>query len=70
MEERVIECRDGSRWKVIVATRSSMHRIELVFEELAGETRLLRGEAPATGLAELSDDELCFLVTELRASSP
>lgn len=70
MEERFVECKDGTRWKVMVATRSSMHRLELVFEALGEEGQLLRGEAPAASLDELSDDELCFIGRELRASAP
>ncbi len=66
MEERIVECADGSRWKVIEATRSSLHRLELAFESLDEPGLLLRAEATAQSLAELSERELCFLVGELR----
>jgi len=66
MDERVIECGEaGGRWKVIAVSRSSYHRTELVFQSLQDPDRLLRGEAPAKELAELTDDQLCFLLREL-----
>jgi hypothetical protein len=66
MDERVIACDDGTRWKVMAPGRSSYHRIELVFEALDPPGTLLRGEAAAAKLSELSDGELCFLLGELR----
>jgi len=69
MDERVITCGDGTRWKVVAPGRSSLHRIELVFESLDTPNTLLRGEVAAVGLAELSEPELCFLLEELRPHS-
>jgi hypothetical protein len=66
MDERVISCADGTRWKVDAPGRTSFHRIELVFESLDEPGTLLRGEVAAAGLSELSDAELCFLLEELR----
>lgn len=66
MDERTIACSDGSRWKVVVATRSSPQRIELVFESLDSSESLLRGEAIASSLEELTEQELCFVVEEVR----
>jgi hypothetical protein len=67
VEERVIGCGDGSRWKVMAPGRTSYHRIELVFESLEPAGTLLRGEIAASKLSELSDSELCFVLGELRA---
>lgn len=66
METRTITCPDGSRWKVIMASRSSPQRIELAFESLDASGPLLRGEAIAPSLAELTEKELCFLIDEVR----
>jgi hypothetical protein len=66
MDERTLECPDGSRWRAITASRPAVHRIELVFESLDEPDTLLRAEAPAQSLSELSDDELCFLLGEVR----
>ncbi len=66
MDERKIVCSDGSRWRVIAASRSSPHRIELVFESLDPPGSLLRGETAARGLEELAERELCFILEELR----
>ena len=67
MDERVISCGDGGRWKVLAPGRTSFHRIELVFESLDEPDVLMRGEVAAAALAKLSDAELCFLLAELRA---
>ncbi len=69
MDERVISCGDGGRWKVMAPGRTSFHRIELVFESLDEPGRLMRGEVAAAALAELSDPQLCFLLEELRAQA-
>ncbi len=66
MDERTIACSDGSRWKVVLASRSSPQRIELVFESLDSSGSLLRGEAIASSLEELTERELCFVLEELR----
>jgi hypothetical protein len=66
MEERTFECSDGTRWKVLTAGRPTLHRIDVVFESLDEPGLLLRAEASAGGLSELSDQELCFLVGEVR----
>ncbi len=66
MEERRVECDDGTRWKAIVATRSSPHRLELVFESLDKPGLMLRAEAAVTDLQELTDEELCFLLRQAR----
>lgn len=65
-DERVIDCDDGKRWKVMAPGRSSYHRIELVFELLDPPGTLLRGEIAAAKLSELSDSELCFVLAELK----
>lgn len=66
MEEREVQCRDGSHWKVIAATRSSLYRLELVFEPVDGTGAVLRGEAAASELGELTAEELCFLIQQAR----
>lgn len=66
MDERTLVCRDGSRWRVISASRSSPQRIELVFESLDSSGSLLRGEALASSLEELTEQQLCFLIDEAR----
>jgi hypothetical protein len=68
MEERTFECRDGSRWRAFTPGRSSLYRLQLVFESLDEPGRRYRGEAAADRLADLSDRELCFLIGELRAA--
>lgn len=68
MDERTIKCRDGSSWRVYTPGRSSLYRIDLVFESLDEPKELLRGEAPADGLEALTDEQLCFLVRDLRQS--
>ena len=66
MEARTIACSDGSRWKVVLASRSSLQRIELVFESLDSSRSLLRGEAVASSLEELTEQELCFVLEEAK----
>lgn len=66
MSEREIICGDGSRWRVMAPSRASPARLDLVFESLDGTGLLLRGEATASDLSELSDRSLCFLLGELR----
>ncbi len=66
MDARTIACPDGSRWRVVQASRSSPQRIELVFESLDSSGSLLRGEAVAPSLEELTESELCFLLDEAR----
>lgn len=66
MDERVIDCGDGGRWKVMAPARTSVHRIELVFESLDEPGTLLRGEVATAKLEQLSDAELCFLLAELK----
>lgn len=68
MAEREVRCRDGSRWKVIAAARSSLYRLELAFEPADRPGDMLRGEAEASDLSELTDDELCFLIQQARES--
>lgn len=68
MDERVLECPDGSRWKVVAPTRSSPYRLLLVFESLDSPGQYLRNEVAARALEELSDRELCFMVADLRAA--
>jgi hypothetical protein len=66
MAEREFTYIDASRWKVIAPSRSSLHRLDLVFESLDPPGELLRGEATAGSLEELTDEELCFLLGEVR----
>jgi hypothetical protein len=66
VDERVIDCGDNGRWKVMAPARTSFHRIELVFESLDEPVTLLRGEVATAKLGELSDAELCFLLAELK----
>jgi hypothetical protein len=66
VDERVIDCGDNGRWKVMAPARTSFHRIELVFESLDEPVTLLRGEVATANLAQLSDAELCFLLAELK----
>ena len=68
LEEREVRCRDGSRWKVIAATRSSAFRLELVFEPVNGAGAMLRGEAEASALGDLTPEELCFLIQQARGA--
>lgn len=49
-----------------MASRSSPQRIELVFESLDSSGSLLRGEAVASSLEELTEQELCFVLEEVR----
>ncbi len=49
-----------------MASRSSPQRIELVFESLDSSGSLLRGEAVASSLEELTEQELCFVLDEVR----
>jgi len=69
MADRELQCKDGTRWRVSAPARSSMARLDVVFESLDEPGTLLRGEAVATDLAELSDEALCFLLAEVRAAS-
>lgn len=69
MENRVVRCDDGSRWRVSAAGRSSYHRLELVFESLDEPGALLRGEVSSPSLKALDEAELCFLLEELRDAS-
>lgn len=69
MENRVVRCDDGSRWRVSAAGRSSYHRMELVFESLDEPGELLRGEVSSPTLHGLDEAELCFLLEQLRGAS-
>lgn len=69
MEDRIVRCDDGSRWRVSAAGRSSYHRLELVFESLDEPGALLRGEISSSSLKALDEAELCFLLEELRDAS-
>lgn len=69
MSRREIRCRDGTRWRVSGPSRSSMARLDIVFESIDEPGLLLRGEAVASDLAELTDEQLCFLLEEVRAAS-
>ena len=66
MDERVIDCGESGRWKVMAPARTSFHRIELVFESLDEPGALLRGEVATAKFEQLSDAELCFLLAELK----
>ena len=63
MSERTFTCPDGTEWRVAGATRSSPYRMELVLERVGSSHRPIRCEAEVAEVAELSDEELCFLVS-------
>lgn len=66
MDGREFEYADESRWRVVAPSRSSVHRLDLVFESLDEPGLLLRGEVAGRSLEELSDEELRFILAELK----
>ena len=68
MEVRALKCKDGTRWSVSAPARSSLVRLDVVFESLDEPGLMLRGEAVAADISELTDKELCFLLEEVRAA--